>query len=74
MRKVRYLSAGRLAFLEDYRSNIHGKNSNNVGKAAAFGQKQLSSFRHNSETAFGDFHTLNVRPDIQIKVTISHGL
>jgi predicted ATPase len=67
-RKVRYLSAGRLTILEFYRSNIQGNNQQNADDAG-FGGKKDSRYRHDSETAFGDFHTLNARPDIQIKVT-----
>ncbi|MDJ0533394.1 MAG: AAA family ATPase [Xenococcaceae cyanobacterium MO_207.B15] len=67
-RKVRYLSAGRLATLETYRSNTQGNNQQPDNRAG-FGGRDVSRYRHQSETAFGDFHTLNERPDIQIKVT-----
>ncbi len=30
--------------------------------------EKISKSRHNSETASGDFHTLDVRPDLQIEV------
>lgn len=66
-RKIRYLSAGRLSFLETYRSNQVG-NGGDSAENANFGSGDYTFYRHASETAYGDFQTLNVRPDIQIKI------
>lgn len=68
-RKTRFLSAGRLSILENYRSNYDGqRGSEPQYEDATFGGSYLKNYRHNSETAYGDFHTLSLRPDIQIKV------
>lgn len=67
-RKVRYLSAGRLGHLENYRSNYDGRRGGADYDNAQFGDKSYSNYRHEAETAFGDFHTLNIRTDLQIKV------
>lgn len=69
-RKTRFLSAGRLSVLENYRSNYDGqRGSEPEYEGATFGGSYLKTYRHNSETAYGDFHTLSLRPDIQIKVS-----
>jgi predicted ATPase len=68
-RIVRYLSAGRLAPLEYYRSDLNGQRGGHPQyDEASFGGKRDSHYRHSAESAFGDFHTLSVRPDLQIKV------
>jgi ABC-type branched-subunit amino acid transport system ATPase component len=67
-RKIRYLSGGRLAHLENYRSNYDGQRGQPRYENAEFGGKSCRENRHKAETAFGDFHTLSVRPDLQIKV------
>jgi hypothetical protein len=67
-RKVRYLSGGRLAHLESFRSDVDGRRGGPRYDAAQFGGKRYRDTRHRAETAFGDFHTLSVRPDLQIKV------
>jgi len=67
-KKIRYLSAGRLYHLENYRSDYDGRRGQPNYDNASFGGKDMRNYRHNSETAFGDFHTLSIRPDIQIKV------
>jgi hypothetical protein len=68
-RKVRFLSAGRLSILENYRSDYDGQRGNPSYDNAQFGGSNLRQHRHQSETAYGDFHTLSIRPDIQIKVS-----
>jgi len=66
---VRFLSAGRLSHLEQFRSNYDGRRGDNPNyQDLTFGAKSISRYRHNSETAYGDFHTLSERPDIQIKI------
>ncbi len=68
-REVRYLSGGRLAHLERFRSDFDGRRGGQPAfDAAQFGGKTYRQYRHRAETAFGDFHTLSVRPDLQIKV------
>jgi ABC-type polar amino acid transport system ATPase subunit len=68
-KKVRYLSSGRLALLENFRSNFDGRRGNPNYDGAIFGRKDLRPHRHNEETAYGDFHTLSLKPDLQIKVS-----
>jgi predicted ATPase len=69
-RKVRYLSAGRLAYLDNFRLDYNGQRGGKPNyEEAQFGPSEYKNFRHNSEGAMGDFHTLSVRPDIQIKVS-----
>jgi predicted ATPase len=69
-RKVRYLSGGRLAHLESFRSDYDGHRGGRPRyDDAQFGGKNFRGGRHSAETAIGDFHTLSVRPDLQIKVT-----
>ena len=68
-RHCRYLSAGRLSPLENYRSDYDGHRGNPNYDQATFGGVHFRNTRHKSETAFGDFHTLSVRPDLQIKVS-----
>lgn len=67
-RRVRFLSAGRLAYLETFRSNYEGYYPTPRYDEATFGGKNFGQRRHDIETALGDFHTLAVRPDLQIKV------
>jgi len=67
-RKVRLLTAGRLSQLENYRSNYDGTRGINY-ELASFGGANLREYRHQSESAIGDFHTLSIRTDIQIKVS-----
>lgn len=66
--KVRLLTAGRLSQLENYRSNYDGRRGIDY-EQASFGGANLREYRHLSESAIGDFHTLSIRPDIQIKVS-----
>ena len=67
-RKARYLSAGRLALLENFRCDYDGKRGQARYDSASYGGKDYRESRHNAETAYGDFHTLSIRPDLQIKV------
>ena len=68
-RKIRYLSAGRMSPLENYRSNYDGRRGTTPRyDDATFGGKDYRQYRHQSETVYGDFHTLSIRKDIQIKV------
>ncbi|ERF78990.1 ATP-dependent nuclease [Gallibacterium anatis] len=68
-KKVRFISAGRLSPLEQYRSKYstfyYGENTPDE---AQHGSKDFSKWRHEIESINGDFHTLSVRPDILIKV------
>jgi hypothetical protein len=68
-RRVRFVSAGRLAHLENFRSDYAGYGSNPDYDRATFGGKEYQQRRHNIETALGDFHTLAARPDLRIKVS-----
>lgn len=67
-RITRYLSAVRLAELEEWRSDRWGDSGDLRYDDAHFGGKVFRDRRHGIETATGDFHTLSVRPDLQIKV------
>lgn len=66
---VRYVSAGRLAHLENFRSDYDGRRLTPNYDDAALGSLDFRKRRHRIETVLGDFHTLSIRPDIQIKVT-----
>lgn len=65
-KKVRFISAGRLAPLEQYRSKTN-QYSYDIDEAR-LGDKDVGKQRHQIETISGDFHTLYKRPDILIKV------
>ena len=65
-KKVRFISAGRLAPLEQYRSKTN-QYSYDIDEAS-LGDKDVGKQRHQIETISGDFHTLYKRPDIFIKV------
>lgn len=68
-KKMRFLSAGRLSMLENYRSNYDGlRGETPQYDGGNLGGKNNRENRHLAETAYGDFHTLYLRPDIQIKV------
>ena len=68
-KKVRFLSAGRLGLLEQYRSDYDGHHRGLPNyEHASFGRKSDASRRHEMETLNGDFHTLSGRADILIKV------
>lgn len=66
---VRLLAAGRLWFLEQYRSDFNGHQGNSPRyEDASIGSKDDVKRRHNYETAQGDYLTLSNRFDIQVKV------
>lgn len=68
-KKVRFLSAGRIGMLEQFRSDFDGhRNNNPMYESANYGSKSDSSRRYMYETITGDFHTLSIRTDILIKV------
>lgn len=68
-RTVRYLPAGRFWQLEQYRSDFDGHRGQNISyDDASFGSKGQRKFRHKMENAIGDFQTLSIRPDLEIKV------
>lgn len=66
-KKVRYLSSNRIGLMEQYRSwtgrSIYNPNDYIVGGAIDRG------YRHNFETAAGDFFTLDEKKDVYIKVS-----
>lgn len=68
-KKVRFISAGRLGTLEQYRSRYDPYNygSDHIDQAK-HGGKKYTEYRHDIETIEGDLHTLSARPDILIKV------
>jgi hypothetical protein len=68
-KKIRYISAGRLGPLENFRSDYDGHRGNNIRyENAQYGDKGAMQRRHLNETVLGDFATLSERPDILIKV------
>lgn len=67
-KKVRFISAGRLGPLEQYRSNYDQYDRSGEVDNATHGYKHDSEYRHHIETINGDLHTLAARPDILIKV------
>lgn len=67
-KKVRFISAGRLGPLEQYRSNYDQYDRPDEADKATHGYKSYSEYRHKIETINGDLHTLSVRTDILIKV------
>ncbi|SSV52242.1 ATP-dependent nuclease [Acinetobacter nosocomialis] len=66
-KKVRFISAGRIGFFEQYRSDYDGYRRIAYDQAE-FGGKDYASRRHAIETLLGDYQTLAQRPDILIKV------
>lgn len=68
-KKVRYISAGRLGPLENYRSNYDGRRGQQIRfEEAQYGDKSSLNYRYENETVVGDFGTLSERPDILIKI------
>lgn len=68
-KKIRYLSAGRLGPMENFRSDFDGHRGDGIlYEHATYGSKEDTSRRHKNETILGDFATLSERPDILIKV------
>ncbi len=66
---VRFLSAGRMGLLEQYRSDYDGYRSGlPMYDNATFGSKGDAVRRHHMETINGDFQTLAERADILIKI------
>lgn len=68
-KKIRLLASGRMSQLENFRFNSSGTTTYINFEAASFGGTHLQSYRHQSEGVIGDFHTLNLRTDIRIKVS-----
>ncbi len=68
-KQVRFLSAGRIGMSEQYRSDYDGHRGGNPSfDAARYGTRRDTDRRHQIETIVGDFHTIAVRPDIQLKI------
>lgn len=68
-KKVRFISAGRIGMLEQYRADYDGHRSGNpLYESARYGSKNDASRRHNFETLQGDILTLSQRPDILVKI------
>lgn len=69
-KKVRFISAGRLGKMEQYRSQSYSYlvDEGYLSEKAEHGNKDYSKNRHQIETIEGDLHTLAERPDILIKV------
>lgn len=68
-KKVRFLSAGRMGMLEQYRSDFDGhRGSSPRYEEASYGSKGDSARRHQMETLNGDFQTLAERADILVKI------
>lgn len=68
-KKVRYISAGRLGPLENFRADYDGQRGSRLRyDEATYGHKSSVQYRHENETVIGDFATLSERPDILIKV------
>ncbi len=68
-KRVRFLSAGRMGLLEQFRSDYDGHRGGSPRyDAATFGNKGDAVRRHQMETLNGDFQTLAERADILIKI------
>ena len=68
-KKIRFLSAGRMGLMEQFRSDYDGHRGDTPRyDDATYGSKQDTVRRHQVETLQGDFQTLSQRIDIQIKV------
>ncbi|MDP1862912.1 MAG: AAA family ATPase [Thiobacillus sp.] len=68
-KKVRFLSAGRMGMLEQFRSDFDGHRGGTPNyDDATYGGKQDSTRRHQIETLSGDFQTLAERADILVKI------
>ncbi|MGX1957240.1 ATP-dependent nuclease [Serratia proteamaculans] len=66
---VRFLSAGRMGMLEQFRSDYDGHRGGSPQyDYATYGSKSDAVRRHQMETINGDFQTLAVRADILIKI------
>lgn len=68
-KKVRFLSAGRIGLLEQFRSDYNGQHGGTPSyDNATYGSKSDVVRRHNMETLNGDFQTIAERADILIKI------
>lgn len=68
-KKVRFLSAGRVGLMEQWRSDFNGHQGATPNyRNANYGSVSDTARRHNYETLEGDFQTLGVRTDILIKI------
>lgn len=68
-KKVRFLSAGRMGMLEQFRSDFDGHRGSSPNyELASYGSKSDTPRRHQMETLSGDFQTLAERPDILVKI------
>lgn len=68
-KRVRFLSAGRMGLLEQFRSDFDGHRGGSPRyDEATFGSKGDAARRHQMETLNGDFQTLAERADILIKI------
>ena len=68
-KKVRFISAGRIGLLEQYRADYDGRQGSNPQyDNAQYGSKKDASRRHGFETLQGDILTLSQRPDILVKI------
>lgn len=66
---VRFLSAGRMGLLEQFRSDFDGQRGGSPNyDNATHGNKSDAARRHRMETLNGDFQTLAERADILIKI------
>ncbi|MBE5316926.1 MAG: AAA family ATPase [Xanthomonadales bacterium] len=66
---VRFLSAGRMGLLEQFRSDYDGQRGGSPNyDQAIYGSKREGKLRHKMETLTGDFQTLAERADILIKI------
>lgn len=64
---VRYVSAGRMGIIEQYRSNMHGTGDSDANNTSAGSQERVSG-RTQIESIIGDFYTLDIRADVRLKV------
>lgn len=68
-KKVQFISAGRMGFLEQYRSDYDGHRGSSLQyEEARHGSKGDVARRHKIETLDSGFQTLTERPDILIKI------
>lgn len=68
-KRVRFLSAGRMGLLEQFRSDYDGHRGGSPRyDEATYGSKGDAVRRHQMETLTGDFQTLAERADILIKI------
>lgn len=68
-KKVRFISAGRIGSVENFRSDFDGHRGGSLQyDHASHGSKDDNKRRHQIETLNGDFQTIAARPDILIKI------